>query len=410
MNILIINHYAGYPEMGMEYRPFYLGREWVKYGHSVTVIGASFSHVRNKQPRVVKDFTEEDISGIRYVWLRTRRYKGNGVGRILNMVSFVSKLLLQASKISLNYKPDVVIASSTYPLDNYPALRIARKNKAIHVFEVHDLWPLSPMELGGFSKHHPFIKMMQIAENYAYKNADVVISMLPKTLDYMKSHGLDPRKWHYIPNGINPSDWKKDEILPEELLNAINESKEHGNRIIGYAGSIGLANALGNLVNAAAILRNEPVRVFIVGDGPEKAKLITKVTESGVNNVIFFEPVSRRCIPAFLDHCDLLYIGLQRQPLFRFGISPNKLLDYMMAGKPVIQAIDAGNNMVGDAGCGLSIEPENPDELANAIMKVLSLTENERLVYGEKGHRYVLQNHDYGVLAEKMIEIFGAHK
>ena len=91
MNILLINHYAGSPQYGMEYRPYYLAREWVKLGHNITIVGADFSHLRIKQPTA----GEEYIDGIRYVWLSTPVYQGNGLGRIKNMLSFLWKLYRQ---------------------------------------------------------------------------------------------------------------------------------------------------------------------------------------------------------------------------------------------------------------------------------------------------------------------------
>jgi glycosyltransferase involved in cell wall biosynthesis len=406
MKILLINHYAGSPGLGMEFRPFYFGREWVRHGHEVTIIAASFAHVRSRQPIVSSDFTEEILDGVRYVWLKTPEYRGNSLRRIVNMMVFVSKLWLYSATIARKYMPDVVVASSTYPLDNYPAHRIAKKSRALYGYEVHDLWPLSPIELGGYSKNHPFIRIMQAAENYAFKNADIVISMLPKTLDYMKSHGLKPEKWHYVPNGINLQEWNRHDSLSDEYISVFRELREGDQKIIGYTGSLGIANALENLIDAAQILKNESVQFVILGDGPEKNKLIERTHRNAVSNVKFLDPVPKKLIPAFLEQCDILYIGLQNQSLFRFGISPNKLLDYMMAGKPIIQAINAGNDIVSDAGCGISIEPENPAILAEAIKKIVTLPVEEKKKMGEKGMSYVKRYHDYKLLAQKMLSLF----
>ncbi|MBM3434929.1 MAG: glycosyltransferase family 4 protein [Bacteroidetes bacterium] len=406
MNILLINHYAGSSGLGMEFRPYYLGKEWVRAGHHVTIISASYAHVRRKQPMVSKDFSEEFISGIRYVWIKTPKYDGNGLRRVMNMIVFVIKLWISASRISKKFKPDVVIASSTYPLDNYPAYRIALKSGAQYAYEVHDLWPLSPMELGGYSKHHPFIRIMQAAENFAYKNVNLVISMLPNTLQYMQGHGLDSGKWHYIPNGINPEEWEKESAIPEKHVVTLKNIKDQGHKIIGYTGSIGIANALENLISAAALLTKDKISFVITGVGPEKVRLEKQTIMKGVGNVFFLDPVLKKQMPALLDRFDILYIGLQKQSLFRFGISPNKLLDYMMAAKPVIQAIDAGNDMVGEAGCGISLEPENPEKLTEAIKTILSYTDDERAILGAKGREYVLKHHNYIVLADRMISIF----
>lgn len=403
MNILLINHYAGSPAMGMEYRPWYMAREWVKAGHHVTIVAATFAHVRTIQPQTNKKFQEEIIDGITYLWVRTPTYQGNGVKRILNMFSFYRKLKCHARKLALKYRPDAVIASSTYPMDNYAAAKIVKFSGAKHFYEVHDLWPLSPMELGGYKANHPFIKYLQRAEDFAYKHADAVISMLPKTLDYMQSRGLNPEKWHYVPNGINTGEWNNIVPIPEYIKEIIDSIRKEYQNIIAYTGSIGIANALNSFAETAAYNQNKETAFVIVGKGPEKENLQRHYHSS--ENLFFIDSVSKQCIPDLLSRFDILYIGLQRQSLFRFGVSPNKLFDYMMAGKPVIQAIDAGNDPVAESGCGISIEPENPQSLADAIVKLKNLSVAERALMGDSGRNYVLQNHDYKVLAEKCLNI-----
>lgn len=103
---------------------------------------------------------------------------------------------------------------------------------------------------------------------------------------------------------------------------------------------------------------------------------------------------------------DALYVGLQRQPLFRFGVSPNKLMDYMMAAKPVIFAIDAPNDMVADADCGISIEPEDSKAIAAAAEKLASLSKDELCAMGQRGQEYILANNEYDVLSEKFLKVF----
>ena len=176
MNILYLNHYAGSPALGMEYRPYYLAREWVRAGHRVQIVAADFSHVRSRQPAA----GDELVDGIAYRWLPTPRYQGNGVGRVWNIWRFLSQLWAMTGRLVREFRPDAVIASSTYPMDIWVARHIARHAGARLVFEVHDLWPLSPIELSGMSPRHPFIRLCQAAEDAAYRDADVVVSMLPK--------------------------------------------------------------------------------------------------------------------------------------------------------------------------------------------------------------------------------------
>src|SRR6266496_2402222 len=105
MNIVIINHYAGAPSLGMEFRPYYLAKGWKRLGHNVLIIGASFSHLRSKQPEVKGQITIELIEGIKYVWVKVNNYQGNSLGRIQSMVRFVFGLFFFQKKIFHDFKP-----------------------------------------------------------------------------------------------------------------------------------------------------------------------------------------------------------------------------------------------------------------------------------------------------------------
>lgn len=404
MNILLINHYAGSPKYGMEYRPYYLAREWVKMGHSVSIVASSVSHVRTISPKINGHVTQEMVDGIRYLWLKTPSYNGNGIPRAINIFSFVGRLLLNRNAIARIVKPDLVIASSTYPLDIIAARVLAQKGHAKLLFEVHDLWPLSPIELGGMSKDHPFIILMQWAENYAYRNADLVVSLLPKAKEYMLQHGMKPEKFIHIPNGIDLTEWQSDQAeLPDEHMKAISNTKATGYFMVAYAGAHGLANALDYFLDAAYQMQEYPVRFVLIGQGPEKDRLIRKTQARRQENIIFLPPVDKRIMPVILDQMDALYIGLKGNSLFRFGVSPNKLMDYLMAGKPIINAIMSGNDIVTESGSGISIPPENPGEIVHAVLYLMYLPIEKRMEMGQKGKAYVMMHHDYKVLAQQFI-------
>ncbi|NOZ35755.1 MAG: glycosyltransferase family 4 protein [Chlorobi bacterium] len=404
MKILIINHYAGSPNMGMAYRPYYLAKEWIKRGHEVVILCADFSHLRKKNPIIKDDFEIFYEDEVRFCVVKTPAYNGNGVKRIINMFTFIFKLRLNIKKILNIIFPDVVIASSTYPLDNYIAHRISKRTKAQHVFEVHDLWPLSPRELGNMSKLHPFILIMQAAENFAYKHVNKVVSMLPKTLEHMKKHGLKPEKWFHVPNGIVLEDWKNFDKIPESYSTLFKEFKQQGRKIVGYAGGHAISNSLDTLIETAKLLKNYPDIVFVlVGDGQEKENL--KSQADNMENLYFLDSVPKKSVPDLLSYFNILFIGWNKSLLYRFGISPNKIFDYMMAKKPIIHAVEAGNDIVKEADAGISTEPQNPKAVADAIIQILNLSESDVRKIGEKGKEYVIRNHDYKVLAQNFINI-----
>ncbi|HJV17822.1 MAG TPA: glycosyltransferase family 4 protein [Bacillales bacterium] len=411
MNILLINHYAGSNLHGMEYRPYYLAKEWVKNGHNVTIIAASHSHIRTVQPDLKEDWQEEILDGIKYIWVRTPPYEGNGVKRIINMMVFLKALWQKADSLAKTIQPDAVIASSTYPLDIYPARKIAKKAGAKLLFEVHDLWPLSPMELGNMSPYHPFIMVMQKGENDAYRFADEVISLLPKADQHMIAHGMKPEKFHYLPNGIDQEQWEESsELIPAEHQSVIDQLKNEGKFLIGYAGTHGIANALEYVIEAAEQLKDEPVSFVMVGKGPEREQLVNEVKEKDLKNIHFLPVINKKAIPDFLSKMDALYIGWRRSSLYRFGVSPNKLLDYLMAAKPIIHGIEAGNDLVAESGAGISIPPEDPKRVAEAVKKMLSLPASELHQMGQNGKKFVTSTHDYKIIAKKFSDIMSKHQ
>ena len=405
MQILLINHYAGSPYHGMEYRPYFFGREWVKQGYSVNVVASSFSHLRINQPVVQESYKTELIDGITYVWLKSPSYNGNGLSRVLNIFSFIYLLIKYSNRLIKEKFPQIVIASSTYPLDIFPAYLIAKKTKAKLVYEVHDLWPLTLTEVGGFSKYHPFIVLLQVAENFAYKNADKVVSMLPKAIDHMTGKGLRAEKFEDVPNAVDLISWKKQNIPGlEHHANSINKVRENSQFIIGYFGTMGVSNALDNIIESAYLLKEYPVTFIFVGKGSEKPKLEQMVLEGELSNIIFLPPVPKSSIPSLLSCVDALIIGWKKSPMYRYGISPNKLLDYMMSGKPIIHAIQAANDPVFESGCGISVPPENPALIAEAIMQLYRLTPDKREEMGSRGRQFVIDHHDVSKLATYMVE------
>lgn len=387
----------------MEFRPYYLAREWTDAGHVVKIIAGSFSHIRANQPAILEagEFSEK-IDGIDYLWYKTPSYSGNGFGRVISILSFIGRLWFNARDIALNFKPDVVIASSTYPVDIWAAKKIASVAKAKLVYEVHDLWPLSPIELGGMSRWHPFIIWVQLAEDYAYKHADNVVSMLPNSLDYMVSRGMSQEKWTYVPNGVNQSEWQSPDALPHDVQVVLDKMKARHLPIVCYAGTHGLANALDVLLDAASLLDGR-VQILCVGKGPERERLYQRVLSEDLRNVVMLTSVPKASMPNLLAQIDIAYIGWHHNPLYRFGISPNKLMDYMMAGRPIVHSVDAGNDPVEEVGCGLTVNPNDPGAVAKAIDELCDLSAEELMVLGAKGREFVMLNRSYSKLAKNFL-------
>jgi hypothetical protein len=406
VNILIIDHYAGSPALGMEFRPYYLAKEWIRLGHNVTIIAADFSHLRSKQPVVHSDLQYEKIDGISYLWLKTPKYQSSGFKRILNILMFTIKLLIYYKKIRTLADPEIVIASSTYPLDIYPAHFIAKKNKAKLVFELHDLWPLSPMIIGNFSKYHPFIWLMQRAENFACRNCDCYISLLGNAKEYLRKHALKNEKFFHIPNGFSNDEMELTDIqIPVEHKELLKKLKSESKIIIGYAGGHSPSNALKSFVKASDYFGdNQNIAFVLVGDGSCKNELIEITRAYNQKNIYFLPPVSKSQIPALLSQFDILYAGGVRSILHSYGTSFNKIIDYMLAEKPIIFAVDEPNSLVEKVGCGIQIKAENEAEIISTIKFLSELSVEERIAMGVKGREYALKELNYTSLAKKFIE------
>lgn len=402
MNLMIINHYAGSDKYGMEFRPYYLGRELVKAGHDVTVIAADCSHLRKENPVIDKSFFEEYNDGVRYVFIKTHKYQKNDINRFLNMASFLNQLKKSSKMLFDRYHPEAIVASSTYPYDVKAACRIAEHGKGVKVcYEIHDIWPLSLIELYKLSVNNPYIRSLQKAEIFAYKNCDLVISILPHVDRHISELGLTVKGYVHIPNGVCFEEGIS-QPAPSEIALEIKRLKADGKFILMYLGGFSKANALDDFL-AAADHMPDNIQLVLVGGGPLWQEIKEKAEGNGKGNISVFSAVAKPAVTSTLRLADALYIGAKRCHLYGYGVGMNKIFDYMLASRPIIYGIEASNDIVSDAGCGLTIKPEMPDEIAGAALTLSQMSEDEREALGENGYAYVTQNHNYKILAQQFV-------
>lgn len=405
MRILMLAHFAGSPRHGMVYGHYYLAREWVRLGHEVTIVAAAFAHTRHRQPECPGLSREEWIDGIRYLWLRVPRYAPEGrLGRVLNILAFTARVaLLRSAPV------DAVILSSHHPLPIFAAARLARRWGAALVFEVRDLWPLTLIELGGASPGNPFIRLLQWAEDTAYRRADLVVSVLSDAQGYMTAHGMAPDKFRFIPNGVDVDAQATATPLPAGHAALLDRLRGEGAFLVGYAGRVGLANALHSLVEALGRIPEPQVQVVILGGGAYRDQLRVLAREAGVGaRLHLLDPVDKGQVADFLARMDALYLGLQGQPLFRFGVSPTKLNDYLLAARPVVYAIDAPPDVIGESGAGFRVPAEDAAAIAAAIRDLHRAPAAERAAMGQRGRAWVLAQRDYRVLAGRFLSAIEA--
>jgi glycosyltransferase involved in cell wall biosynthesis len=404
MKILIFNHYAGNKELGMEFRPYFLAKVWIKLGHQVTIVGSSYSHVRGSQPKIKGLISEENVEGIKYIWLYGMPYIGSGIKRAVNIIQYlILSCILLPKKI--NHDFDVIINSSTYPLDIFSALFIKRFSKnALLVFEPHDLWPMALTELGGMSHMHPFVLANSFAEKISCKASDIIISMHPGNIEHLKTKGAKIEDFYHVPNGVNLDDWGVNDNIKSSLRSKINLIKNNGEAIIMYVGSLSLANDLDFLLQASTEIKNK-AQFIIVGDGPERDRLEILAQEKDLP-FHFLGHIPKAEVPDTLSQADICFVGFQFNPLYKYGMSANKLWDYMMSAKPIVMSIASCNDPVAEADCGITVSTGKQKDLAKAFDKILNLSLPERNILGKNGFKYVVKNNSYDVLGRGCIAIF----
>ena len=392
MRILLISQYAGSIEMGMEYRPFCLAREWLRTGDRTLIVAGSYSHLRRTNPAGVRGgFLREE--GILFRMLPTPDYCGNGFGRVQNVGRFLWELSRRCGVLARDFSPDAVICASTHPFDFTAGKRIAQQSGAALVFELHDIWPLSLIELHGFSERHPLMRLIDRAESRAFEQSDGVVSLLPGLPRYLEERGIVPKRLICIPNGATCPSGRRS--ADGETLHRFKALKKEYGSLVVYAGGFARANAVGRLAELACQL---PRTAFAaIGEGVEKAAVAAAAPE----NLPLFDPVKPEALVPLLQEADLLWIATENLPLYRYGVSMNKLFDYMGAGRPVVFETPCLENPISICGCGITVPPSDKIETRRAVETLLRLSPAERGVIGERGRRAVAGRYGYPALAKR---------
>jgi glycosyltransferase involved in cell wall biosynthesis len=407
MRIWILNHYALPPDQAGGTRHYEFGRVLARRGHDVTIFASSFSHFSRTEERLApgERLRVQDIDGVRFVWIRTVPYQGNDRRRVLNMASYATGVLRAQHRFA---RPDVVVGSCVHPLAVAAACLIGAARRVPFVFEVRDLWPQTLIDMGALAERGAAARGLRAAERFLYHRARLVISLLPGAIEYIAAAGVPKEKIIYIPNGIAALTSASPDPATRELAGLIGRWREAEGRLVaGYVGSHGAANGVDVLVRAAAVLRDRGVggvALVLVGDGPEKKRCEQLAADLGLDNVLFAPPVPKRAVPGLLDALDVTLFPLRDVPVFRYGLSSNKLFDYLASGRPVVCASALPDNPVRASGGGICVRPEAPEAIADALAELADLGPAGRAEIGARGRNWVYRHHDMTVLAEQFLQ------
>lgn len=405
MRILFSNHFCAVPKYGKSSRTFSLARELVCLGCDVTIVTAGFSHMRDKQPEFRGSMAIEMISGVRMIYLKTSTYSpGNKIARLRNLLSFVTRFILSAREIQRQTSPDVVIEANAYTLPFIASSWIARRARAKLVYEVRDLWPLTLYEIG-VSSWNPAAWAIGKVQSWAVKRSDMLVSSLRFANRYFAETGRNPKAFAHIPNAADQTLFAAREAIPEATALQIAKLRESYPYLVCYAGSIGIANSVDRLVDAAWDLASNGVGAVIIGSGARKAELITRVNERGQNNVLFLDPVPKAQVFDVIEASDLGFVGGRARAIHSYGVSPNKLFDYMICRVPVLFCLATKDNIVADADAGISVTDPTPESTAAAIRQFFGLSPARRIEMGENGHQTILAHYTYDKIAAQYAEL-----
>jgi glycosyltransferase involved in cell wall biosynthesis len=405
-NIWLFNQYAITPDMAGGTRHFAISRILVERGYRVTLFSSGFNYQKRKELKCNRkeDFKIEVYSGVRFVWIRTPPYKKNNWKRIVNMLSYswrclrIYKRLLKENQVE---RPGTVIGSAVHLFAVWTAYRVAKKLQANFIMEVRDLWPMTLVEFRKELKYHPIVVFFGMLDRFLANRAKRIICVLPGAYDYYKRYGIAKEKVVWIPNGVDTS------LYSGENNRAAEPDQQKQFKIM-YTGALGMEANLRTLLSAAKSVQEKELPIFfeIIGSGEKEKELWQFKDQLALKNVMFREPVEKEEIPSVLAAADALWIGSRNvKNLYKYGFSFNKLFEYLAAGKPILFSISASYNPVKEAGAGITIPPEDPEALSEAIIKLYKMPVKERMKMGKKGTAYAKEFHDMGKLADQFDQV-----
>jgi len=395
MKLIYVSKYTILPEFGSPTRQYFLSKALAEIeGNEVMLVGSRST--LGDVPDINGLYQKRTEDQLQMVTLNGPKINlGFNVKRIKSWWTFEKNLIRFRSSIR-RFKPDRIIVSSLSILTFLSGVYLKKWLKRPLILEIRDIYPLTLLEVGGYSKRHPAIIFLSWVEKYGYSNADMIISTLPNAKEHIASVINKPFRFKWIPMGVDTDYFNTSTGI---TVPDINPEKKF---IVGYAGTLGKANALHELFEAAVDLQstNPEIEFVFMGDGPMKSEYQQRY--GSLSNVRFLASVKSNELQPYLRQMDLLVNTWLDKPIYRFGISPNKWMDYMLAAKPILVAYNGYRCIIEEAGCGKFVAAENKDAIRNGILEFAAMTPEQRNEMGESGRRYLLANLTYKQLAKEL--------
>ena len=392
--------YAAFPEARLGgTRGFMLMREMVRMGHRVVMVTSDSNHL-TVPPRFDGRRLKRVIDGVDVIWLKTLKFQtAKSFRRILSWLHFEWNLWRMPLRDLP--RPDVIIVSSLSLLTIFNGLRLRQRYGCRLIFEVRDIWPLTIIEEGGFSPRNPFVMGLRWIEKLAYRRADAIVGTMPNLGRHVAESVARHPPVFCIPMGVDPDMLDNAVPAPPEWIQTY---LPPGKFIVCHAGTIGITNALETLFECARNMKaHTDVHFLIVGEGDLRPEYQAECAD--LSNVTFTGPVPKDMVQSVLGHCDLLYFSVHPSKVWKYGLSLNKVIDYMLAGKPVVASYTGYPTMVDEAGAGTAVPAGDAPALKAEILRLKALPEAERAELGERGRRWLLQNRGFRQLASAYLDL-----
>ena len=380
-------------------RSFYLMRELAKLGHKCIIIASDSNNIY-KNLIIRKRYERYLIDDVEIWLLKTLKYnKARSLKRILSWLHFEWQLL-RMPKSNLP-RPNVIIVSSLSLLTIFNGMLLKRRFGVKLVFEIRDIWPLTIIEEGKISRYNPFVIFLSWVEKIGYKYADAIVGTMPNLKEHVAQVLGNYKTTYCIPMGVDENMITSIEELPRDYINKYIPEEKF---IVAFAGLVGNVSALDTLMRCAEMMdQNEKIHFLIVGDGDKRDYYKKKYGH--LKNVTFAARVPSSMVQSVLKRCDLLYFSVKKSKVWQYGLSLNKVIDYMLASKPIVASYSGYPSMINEAGCGCFIPAEDEKGLKLEIERLFNMSQEEREKIGARGRKWLLENRTYKKLAEDYLKI-----
>jgi glycosyltransferase involved in cell wall biosynthesis len=398
--IWYISKYVVLPDRGSAgTRGFMLMREFVNVGYCSLIITSNSNHLASAID-MESAYKKEEVDGVHIYWLRTLNYKvSTSIRRILSWFHFELRLFFMPQDHLP--RPDVIIVSSLSLLTILNGLLLRRRYRCRLILEIRDIWPLTIIKEGGFSRNNIFVIGLGWLERLGYRRADAIVGTMPNLDEHVTNQVGPGRPVHCIPMGVDPSWQTNMKSLPDEYIQKV---FPQGKFVVAHVGSIGITNALHTFLNCARSMIGQPeIHFLVVGDGELRTEYVQRYGH--LSNVTFGAKVPKQMVHSVLSHCHLLYLSVHVSEVWRYGQSLNKLIDYMLAGKPVLASYSGFPSMIDEAACGTFVEAGDELALRTEILRYSKMSADELNVIGQRGRDWVLANRNYAKLASNYLKI-----